>query len=214
MIEGVASSFASVYDMPTSTAEEIAAAKAAFEAVFDVEMIMCYFIMSNVVYHIDGFAKNWIWTIYNGKAAPTFYDMDAVFGRHWSGGRMHSSYTTTEILGQNPTGKNPSTVMVSLYKNELDAMYKNLRDSGIVSVSHIMEIVYEWLNTQTREAVKRNLEKWTAIPSYRENGGTYPPPLSYSAEYQNDGMWDCPQRVKKWLTARLSALDSYFNYNL
>lgn len=213
MIQEVASCLADVYNMPITTPQEIADAKAAFEAHYDVKMLKCYFILSNVLYHRDGFAKNWIWAIYDGMASPTFYDMDTVFGRHWTGGMMYNS-STTEIFGLESTDTvSPSTVLASLYKDELDLMYKELRDKGLISVSHIMKYIQDWIDCQTREAIQRNLKKWTAIPSYRADGGSYPPPLSYDVAHQSDGMYDCPARVEKWLTARLVTLDIYFNYN-
>jgi hypothetical protein len=127
---------------------------------------------------------------------------------------MWGNDTTTKIIGGVNLAENsdPAAIIAHLYKSDLDAMYKDLRDKGYISVPAIMSQIREWIGAQTLEAIQRNIKKWTAIPSYRADGGSYPPPLSYSAEYQTDGMYDCPARIEKWLTARLSTLDTYFNY--
>lgn len=176
-------------------------AKALFESHFDVKALMRYFIISNTLHHYDGFAKNWIWTIYDGIAAPTEYDMDSIFGRDYRG-LLVVSNSTTKILGaeeETITGQ-----LIRLYKDELDAMYKDLRDKDILSVKNIMRYVLSWCESATYAAIQRNLEKWTSIPSYRAsknmNDGT-----------QDGGMYDSPYRIEKWLTARIETLDNYFN---
>ena len=176
-------------------------AKALFESHFDVKALMRYFIISNTLHHYDGFAKNWIWTIYDGIAAPTEYDMDSIFGRDYRG-LLVVSNSTIKILGaeeETITGQ-----LIRLYKDELDAMYKDLRDKDILSVKNIMRYVLSWCESATYAAIQRNLEKWTSIPSYRAsknmNDGT-----------QDGGMYDSPYRIEKWLTARIETLDNYFN---
>lgn len=180
-----------------------ASARTLYEQYYDVDAMMCFFIISNVVYHHDGFRKNWIWTIYNNIAAPTFYDLDSVFGRSWEGTQYYSS-SITSILGTNtslPTGQ-----LVRLYKNELDAKYKELRDKGVISVQKIMSYVYDWIKRVGLVEYKKNLEKWPSIPSYRveqtENDGSY----------DDGGMFDSPKRIELWLTERIAYLDNYFNF--
>ena len=183
--------------------QNIDLAKEKFEQYYDMKAVACYFIMSNVLYHYDGFRKNWIWTIYGNIAAPSFYDMDTLFGRNWKGTGVESY--TDDILGVNtsiPTGQ-----LIRLYKTEVNAMYKLLRDSNIISLDNIMSHVYSWVKGVGIEEYKANIEKWPSIPSYRdektENDGTY-----------DGGMFDSPMRIKKWLVGRLALMDNYFAYNL
>lgn len=178
-------------------------AKEKFEQYYDMKAVACYFIMSNVLYHYDGFRKNWIWTIYGNIAAPSFYDMDTLFGRNWKGTGVESY--TDDILGVStsiPTGQ-----LMRLYRTEVNAMYKQLRDSKIISLENIMSYVYSWVKRVGIEEYKANIEKWSSIPSYREekteNDGTY-----------DGGMFDSPMRIKKWLVGRLALMDNYFAYNL
>ena len=187
--------------LPQIIAADDETAKSLFESHFDLKGMMCYFIGTNVLYHYDGLAKNWIWTIYDTTASPSFYDMDSLFGRDFRG-LLVVANSQTNILGVEEntiTGQ-----LVRLYKSELDAEYKSLRESGVISVENIMSYLHAWLRSATYAALERNIEKWTSIPSYR------------SAKNMDDGsdeggMFDSPRRVEKWLKARIAALDEYFN---
>lgn len=178
-------------------------AKVLFESYYDKLAMIAYYIVANVIFHEDGFRKNWIWTLYDKIFAPSFYDLDSIFGRHWTGSYI-VSYSTTSILGEStslPTGQ-----LMRLYKDEVKEWYKELRDSEILSVSNIMQILHGWIEMSGIDAIKRNVEKWNNTPSYRkertENDGT-------SVE---GGMFDSPQRVERWLTERLEHFDSHMDY--
>lgn len=178
-------------------------AKNVFEAFYDKTAMMVYVIVSNVLYHLDGFWKNWIWTVYDNIAAPSFYDLDSIFGRNTRGtGVEPNSYNIplgTDI--RYPTGQ-----LFRLYRDEIEAMYAILRQNGIISVDNIMRLVYDWVTRVGRDAYEKNLKKWASIPSYRdektEDDGTT----------DTGGMYDSPLRVKRWLVNRLAYLDEYFNY--
>lgn len=182
---------------------DVTAARTLYEQYYDVSAMMCFFIISNVLYHYDGFRKNWIWTIYGNITAPTFYDMDTVFGRDWKGVSVLSNSVNT-ILGNTPSI--PTGQLVRLYKTELDEMYKLLRDDKMIDVDYIMSFVYDWMNRVGTDAYKKNIDKWSSIPSYRTertvNDGTY-----------DGGMFDSPRRIELWLIERIAYLDTYFNYN-
>ena len=179
-------------------------AKNIFATYYDVQAMICYFIVSNVLYNYDGFLKNWIWTIYNNIAAPTFYDLDSIFGRSWKGIEVVPT-STTVILGTDPnnyiTGQ-----LVRLYKDDIDNIYKQLREKGLISVDYIMQYVNDWIARATNAAIKKNIEKWTSIPSYRSE-------KNMDDGTENGGFFDSPYRVEKWLVERLVTLDDYFNFN-
>ena len=171
-----------------------------FEEYYDFKAMACYFILSNVLYNYDGFSKNWIWTMYNNIMAPSFYDMDTVFGRWWDGTYIVEN-STSGIIGDNeylPTGQ-----LLLRYKNELSQLYKEMRDNGILSVDNIMKHVYSWIERVGFEAYNKNNEKWNNIPSYRSekkiDDGTNP-----------GGFYDSPKRIKLWLIDRLNYLDEFF----
>lgn len=181
--------------------EDIDEARSVFEQYFDPLALNFYFVMAFVTYHYDGFRKNWIWTIYNGIASPSFYDMDSVFGRHWNGTTVVTSSTTSVFDYIDPIW----TTTKRLYFSDMCLMYAALRNSGIVSVENIMREIYKWMERVGIEAYKRNIEQWPNIPSYRE------------AKTQDDGtaeggMFDSPERIHKWLELRIALLDTYYGY--
>ena len=186
--------------------------RSVFEQYFDVEMMKVYLVLSNALDNVDGFNKNWQWLCYNGKWSPNFYDMDTLFGRHWTGAfvyrqpevSLNLSANTTSLMGWFNT----------LYSDDIKALWAELRDNKIISTTHIMEYVYDWVDRIGSAAYARNIEKWPQIPSYREDY----PATNYtdgSSTYSvaNRGMYDSPARIKKWLEAHIAYIDGLMNYN-
>lgn len=184
---------------------DIEAARSLFEQYYDVDAMMCYLIVSNVIYNEDGFRKNWIWTIYDKIAAPSFYDLDSILGRYWDGTKVVEN-SITNILGVG--GNNPTAQLKRLYSSEINTVYKDLRNSNIISVSNIMKYVHDWIKKVGLVEYKKNIDKWSNIPSYRaertENDGSY----------SDGGMFDSPKRIELWLIDRIAYLDDYFKYNV
>lgn len=92
-----------------------------------------YDLISQVLYHFDGYAKNWIWYCWDGnKWTPTSYDMDSIFGIHWDGSFYRTESITT-ILGITQSGNELPTdtnLLKWIYDAELKERYKKLRDKG------------------------------------------------------------------------------------
>lgn len=177
-------------------------AQALFEQYYDKKAVICYFLVSNVVFHYDGFNKNWIWTIYDQIAAPSFYDMDSIFGRHWNGTQVVST-SLTGILGNEEW--HPTRLALRLYWQEIKDTYKALRDAGIISVDNVMNHVKKWMDRVGLDAYASNIEKWDNIPSYRAE-------KTIEDGTADGGFFDSSKRIEKWLVERLVKLDSYFAY--
>lgn len=177
-------------------------ARELFERYYDVNAMICYFIMSNVIYNYDGFWKNWVWTVYNNIAAPSFYDLDSIFGRAWNGLSVEAASfnSITGVSDNIPTGQ-----LYRLYFNEIRECYKLLRDSDVISLNNLMRHISQWISRVGTDAYNRNIEKWPSIPSYR----SYRSAVDGTAE---GGFYDSPKRIKKWLTSRLELLDKTFKY--
>lgn len=182
--------------------------KAKFEEYYDKKALSAYFIISNVIYNNDGFYKNWIWCLYDNIFSPTFYDLDSIFGRHWTG---TSAQANTDLLGTDISI--PSGLLYSLYTTEIKALYKELRDNNLISTKYIMSIVNDWIYYVGHSAYVRNNKKWTTIPSYRPYSEEGYNDGSKSYNVGNQGMYDSPKRIEKWLDARIANLDTAFNYN-
>ena len=184
------------------------AKKAAFEAAFDVPMFIVYYVISQTIDHYDGFHKNWIWTMYDGYAAPNFYDMDSLFGRYWNGSNVfhQPNYGSVENYSDS---NSISHLFVNLYSTEIAALYGTFRSSGIITVDNIVGYLDRWLERIGRTALERNLEAWPKTPSYRPVAGT-----NYDDGTATTwGMYDTPERIRLWLTGRIAYLDNLYGYN-
>ena len=147
-----------------------------YESYFNAPFVIDYFIIGNVLYHSDGFRKNWIWGTWDGsKWSPTLYDCDSLFGQHWNGTRILEA-SLTAVLGNGdvptyymckPTNNNDTT---RLYWEDTKARYAQLRDMGIISVNNILGLLEDWLEKVGYENLKADLEdECPETPSYREN---------------------------------------------
>lgn len=156
-----------------------------YESYFNVPFVIDYAIVGNVLYHVDGFRKNWIWGTWDGVLwSPTLYDCDSIFGQHWNGTRVLESSLTT-VLGRRDTsatrtdGHIPTYYMskptnasdtTRLYWEDTKARYAQLRDMGIISVNNILGLLEDWLEKVGYENLKADLEdECPETPSYREN---------------------------------------------
>ncbi|MGJ1308532.1 CotH kinase family protein [Sphingobacterium multivorum] len=230
-----------------------------FEEYFDVQEMIDYVIDANLKMNYDGFWKNWLWTTYNGSIwMPNFYDHDSIFSQSVTGNVFLKTLDpSTNILGT--SSSIPSGYIFTLYKAEMDARYKELRDKGIISVNNIYGILENWTKTIGKDAYSKNLKAWPETPSYRASKvnsefweligdnnsiSTYDSSVTYSAGQEvffglerfyrfrakkestgkapltgfytkfprEVGCYQSLERVRLWLVARISKLDSYFNY--
>lgn len=186
---------------------DIELARETFKTYYDVDAMICYYIISNVLYNFDGFRKNWIWTIYGNIASPSFYDLDSIFGRDWTGTYVLES-STTSILGNYESANNlPTGQLERLFRNEIESTYKILRDAQIIDVDNIMKHLNKWMVSVGIDAYERNLKKWPGIPSYRLK-------KTVSDGTVEGGMYDSAKRIELWLEERIANLDNYFKYNV
>jgi len=141
--------------------------KETFEKFFLVNPLIDYCLLADMIYHIDGFRKNWIWVTYNGNLwTPTAYDLDSIFGSHFAGIFTYPNSETTKGL---PTWAFPCNKLYDLYKDEIDARYKELRDQGIFTVANIMSLLNKWVEKVGYDNYKKEFEIYNETPSYRKS---------------------------------------------
>ena len=139
--------------------------KETFEKYFLPKPFIDYWLVSQLIYNLDGFWKNWIWCTWDGKHwTPTLYDVDSIFGSHPSGTYIVPYSHSEEILG-----KNSVLWLHSIYETEIKARYKELRDLGIFSVNNVISLFEEWLNKVGYDNLKADLELYNETPSYRRS---------------------------------------------
>lgn len=141
--------------------------KYVFEKHFLVKPFIDYCLASDVLYHIDGFRKNWIWLAYNGKQfTPSIYDADSIFGSHYAG---LFTYPNSETVKGLPTMAFPCNILYELYKDDIDARYKVLRDIGIFTVDNIMSLLNKWLDRVGYDNYSKEFSIYNETPSYRKS---------------------------------------------
>ncbi len=174
------------YEESAKTSEDKAAFKKVFEPYFDVDNLIDYLILSDVLANYDGFSQNVQWITYNGvKWYLCVYDMDGVMGNWWQ--------LTDKIVEPKDTHYNYAQFqyLPIFYENELNARYKELRDKGIIDANHIYSLVENWLKrVGAKETFDKEWEKWSGF-------------------IKNDNV----HRLYKWLQISISNMDILYNYN-
>jgi hypothetical protein len=138
--------------------------KDTFTKYFIVDTFVDYFLISQVLYNLDGFSKNWIWCTWDGLHwTPTLYDVDSIFGSHWNG-----TYAVPNSDKENILGTNAVLKLNTLYADEIETRYKKLRDSGVFTVENIVGLLGNWLEKIGYNNIKKEITLYTDIPSYRD----------------------------------------------
>ena len=136
--------------------------KETFEKYFLINPFIDYYITSQLLYNLDGFAKNWIWCTWNGlQWAPTLYDVDSILGQHWNGTSVVPGSDTGGIFDWEVLGFH------EVFDTEIKARYKELRDLGVFSVNNIMSLLNKWVAMVGYDNLKKDLELYDQTPSYR-----------------------------------------------
>ena len=136
--------------------------KETFEKYFLINPFVDYYITSQLLYNLDGFAKNWIWCTWDGLHwAPTLYDVDSIFGSHWNGTSIVPGSDTGGIFNWEVLGFH------EVFDTEIKARYKELRDLGVFSVNNVVSLLNKWLAIVGYDNLKNDLELYDQTPSYR-----------------------------------------------
>ena len=141
--------------------------KDVFESHFLVNPFIDYCLVSDLLYHIDGFRKNWIWLAYNGKQfTPSLYDADSIFGSHYAGVFIFPNSDTAKGI---PYNTFPCNVLYELYKEEIENRYKYLRNLGVFTEENILNLLTRWTNTVGYDNYKKEYDLFAETPSYRRS---------------------------------------------
>lgn len=139
--------------------------KETFEKYFIVDAFIDYYIISQVIYHMDGFLKNWIWCTWNGMQwTPTLYDTDSIWGMFWNGTFITKDSDIKGLLGTDAV-----LGLETLYAEEIKARYKELRDKNVFSVDNITKLLGKWLDKIGYENMDNEIKLYPETPSYRSS---------------------------------------------
>lgn len=122
-----------------------------------------YFLVSQLLYHHDGFDKNWIWVTWDGeKWCPTLYDADSIFGQYWNGTFVIENSSNEGILVNYPLQYLPS-----VYKDKMEERYKYLRENNIFSSNNVISLLNDWMSRVGFDNYSKEISIYQETPSYR-----------------------------------------------
>lgn len=135
-----------------------------FEKYFIVPSFIDYYLVSQVLYHLDGFRKNWIWGVWDGQHwTPTLYDVDAIFGSFWSGTYVVKGSDTSVVVGGS------CLELTEICKPQIKERYSVLRKAGIFTSENITCLLKTWLNSIGFDNIQKEFKTYNETPSYRNN---------------------------------------------
>lgn len=138
--------------------------KGTFEKHFLVAPFIDYYLVSQVIYNLDGFDKNWIWVTYDGTHwTPTLYDVDSIFGMFMSGTFIVNESVSREV----GAGNIPANYLKELYSSEIVERYKELRNLEIFSTENICKLLDKWCNAVGYHNFEEEFKVYDQTPSYR-----------------------------------------------
>lgn len=150
-----------VYESSSKTSEDLDIFTNAIEKYYDIDNLVDYEILSDIINNTDGFGKNWQWVTYDGiKWYVLGYDFDMSFGANSSGDGIVSP--PTEFVGD--IEYTLTYYMVHYFKDKLQARYKELSDKGIISHDNIMSLVKDWMDRIGTSFYKEEYDKWKDSP--------------------------------------------------
>ena len=178
----------STYDLSSKNNSDKEMFKSVFETYFDIDNLIDYLILSDVVRNADGFGDNWQWFTYNGvKWYIGLYDTDMILGN-----QAGLVQTIDPPLDHHVCQTYQYKYLLEFYTDELQARYKELRDIKIIDADHICNLLKEWMDRiGNRSVFEKEWNKWSVF-------------------VKNDSLY----RVKKWLDNSIKNMDSIYKYNV
>lgn len=150
------------YNSSTKGEDDLKALKKVFESYYDVDNLIDYIIISDVIRNKDGFGKNWQWFTYDGtKWWVGLYDCDISFGADNSQGNKSAVPLNTHLSSSKD---NPMGFVVSYYNSELESRYKELSDSGIITSDNVFSFIKDWTMRIGTDFFEEEYKKWSDSP--------------------------------------------------
>ena len=148
-----------------STDEEF---KANISQYLDLYSVIDYYCFSYLCCHIDGLAKNMLMVTYDGNIwGCSLYDMDSIFGAHFTG----KSYVASNYQCPEQYQEQFSLLWSKIercFSNELYQRYLELRH-GALSLSNIIKHVEEIHDVIPDRVFADENAKWTSLPGVTTN---------------------------------------------
>jgi hypothetical protein len=149
------------YESSDKSNENLGTFKKVYEKYFDIENMIDYRILSDLIKNSDGFSKNWQWFTYDGiKWWVGLYDCDMSFGGHSQGNQNTGLYEShLDVSLDKPNG-----YITKYYVQELETRYKELADMSIASSDNIFSLLQDWCMRIGTDFFKEEYKKWADSP--------------------------------------------------
>ena len=159
--------------------------KQSLEEHWDIDNLIDYEIVSDIICNVDGFGDNWQWVTYDGiRWYICIYDTDMTFGYHQGNIITPRTDHLMKVLQYE--------YLLNFYQDKLDKRYAELRKLGLIDADHIIKLFEDWMNRLgNKDAYEKEWKKW-------------------STPFFNDSI----MRVYKWLKETIVNMDSVYNYNI
>ena len=153
-----------VINAETDTAKR----KTLFESYFDAPSLVDYEIVQLATGDTDGFNKNWQWITLDGiHWSVCEYDKDMSFGGYFTGQFTQVAPTKGGWVGN--SNSTPMDLTISLYKDDIVSMWKELTNSKILTADNIISIANDWIKRIGTDNFKQEYKKWDEAPCCRAN---------------------------------------------
>lgn len=150
------------YNSSTKGEDDLKALKKVFESYYDIDNLIDYIIVSDIIRNKDGFGKNWQWFTYDGiKWWVGLYDCDISFGADNSQGNKSAVPLNAHLSSSKD---NPMGFVVSYYNSELESRYKELSDKGVITSSNIFSFIKDWTMRIGTDFFEEEYKKWSDSP--------------------------------------------------
>ena len=167
----VLSSLQAVYtalQMPMDTSEQTEAKITAMEACMDIESVIDYCVMCDILGVTDNLGKNMLLATFDGtKWMMSAYDLDTAFGNYWDGTKFIAP--TDDAAGTDFTNNNLTFTVWKLYGAKFNARRRYILEN-IFRVDRIMDKVYSFHSFITSELMNGETMLYPSMPNANENG--------------------------------------------
>lgn len=145
---------------------DVAKQKTLFESYFDAISLIDYEIVQLATGDNDGFYKNWQWITLDGSHwSACEYDKDMSFGGYFTGAFTQAAPSTGGWVGNDFS--TPMGLAVSLYRNDIVSMWKELTTANILTTDNIISIANDWIKRIGTDNFKKEYIKWNEAPCCR-----------------------------------------------
>jgi len=140
--------------------------KTLFESYFDAPSLIDYEIVQMATGDTDGLSKNWQWITLDGNHwSVCEYDKDMSFGGYFTGEITLSAPSQGGWMGN--SSNTPLGLTISLYKDDIISMWKELTNNKILTADNIISIADDWIKRIGTDNYKQEYKKWDEAPCCR-----------------------------------------------